>query len=248
MVEGLRILKHTTTNASSTTLTLKVIGAGFGRTGTASLKMALELLLDAPCYHMSEVIGKSGHVDHWLDAAAGNPDWPAIFEGYVATVDFPASNYWRQLAEFYPDAKIILSLRDAARWYESTQETIFSKKLQAFQSGTKWGRMCKATIDDHLGGDINDREAVIAAFNEHNEEVKRSFASDRVLVFEAKHGWQPLCQFLDVPVPTTDYPHINSKEEFDGVFELLNSPLGARVTNGEGLPDGPIHEELLSRK
>lgn len=229
-------------------MTLKIIGAGFGRTGTASLKVALESLLEAPCYHMSEVIGKSGHADRWLEAAAGKPDWPAIFDGYAATVDFPASNYWRELAAFYPDAKIILSLRDATRWFQSTQDTIFSKKLQSFQSGTKWGRMCKATIDDHIGGDINNEATTTAAFEAHNEDVKRSFGADRLLVFEAKEGWEPLCRFLEVPVPEADYPHINSKDEFDGVFELLNSPLGARVTNGEGLPNGPVHEELLSKK
>ena len=102
-------------------MTLKVIGAGFGRTGTASLKIALEKLLGAPCYHMSEVLGRAGHVDLWLDAAAGKPDWDAIFDGYAATVDFPASNYWREIADYYPDAKIVLSLRDAERWALSTQ-------------------------------------------------------------------------------------------------------------------------------
>lgn len=229
-------------------MTLKVIGAGFGRTGTASLKLALEMLLKAPCYHMSEVIGKAGQVDLWLAAAAGTPDWDSIFSGYAATVDFPAACYWQELASHYPEAKIVLSLRDAERWFESTQETIFSPRLQELQAGTKWGRMCKATIDDHIGGDTNDRAAVIAAFNAHNERVKAAFGPERVLVFEAKDGWPPLCNFLGVPTPQESYPHINSKEEFAGVFELLGSPIAAAVTNGEGLPGGPSHEDLLSKK
>lgn len=219
-------------------MTLQVIGAGFGRTGTASLKLALETLLQGPCYHMSEVVGKRGQVDLWLEAAAGNPDWDAIFNGYVATVDFPASNYWQELADYYPNAKVVLSLRDPERWFESTQETIFSTRLQERQAGTKWGRMCQATINDHLGGDLNDRTAVIAAFNAHNERVQAALGAERLLVFEAKDGWRPLCAFLDVPVPEHDYPHVNSKEEFAGIFELLASPIAGAVLNGDGLPSG----------
>ena len=227
-------------------MSLKVIGAGFGRTATASLKYALETLLEMPCYHMSEVLGKAGHVDLWLDAAAGKPDWDAIFDGYGATVDFPASNYWRELAAAYPDAKVLLSLRDPERWYQSTQETIFSPRLQEFQTGTKWGKMIKATIDDHLGGNMNDRESLIQAFNAHNDAVRAAFDEDRLLVFEAKQGWGPICAFLGVDEPTEPFPHVNSKEEFDAVFEMLNSPMGAKVMNGEGMgAPGSMHEEIF---
>ncbi len=227
---------------------LQVIGAGFGRTGTASLKLALETLLQAPCYHMSEVLGNAGHMDLWLDAAAGKPDWNAIFGSYAATVDFPASNYWRELAEFYPEAKVVLSVRDAERWFQSTQETIFSTTLQQLYSGTKWGRMAKATVDDNVGGDINDRDACVAAFNAHIASVKSAFGPDRLLVFEAGDGWEPLCKLLDVPVPEEPYPHINSKEEFDGVFELLRSPVGARAMNGEGMDSGSAHKDFFESK
>ena len=229
-------------------MTLKVIGAGFGRIATASLKYALETLLEAPCYHMSEVLGKAGHVDRWLDAAAGRPDWDAIFDGYAATVDFPASNYWRELAEAYPNAKILLSLRDPERWFQSTQETIFSPTLQELQARTKWGRMIKATIDDHLGGQMDDRDALIAAFKKHNAAVQDAFDSSRLLVFEASQGWGPLCTFLGCSEPDEPFPHVNSKEEFDAVFEMLRSPIGARVMNGEGM-DAPVsmHDEIFDR-
>ncbi len=228
-------------------MTLKVIGAGFGRTGTASLKLALEKLLGGACYHMSEVLGHAGHVDLWLDAARGKPDWDAIFADYVATVDFPASNYWRELAAAYPAAKIVLSVRSAESWATSTQETIFSKTLQGLYAGTKWGGMLKATIDDHVGGDINDRAAIINAFNAHNAAVQDAFGPDRLLVFQAKDGWAPLANFLGVPVPDEPYPHINSKEEFDQVFEMLRSPAGGPVMNGEGIGGGSMHEEFFER-
>lgn len=226
-------------------MTLQVIGAGFGRTGTASLKLALEQLLGGPCYHMSEVLGRAGQVDLWLDAAAGKPDWPAIFDGFAATVDFPASNYTMALAEAYPDAKIILSVRDAQKWFESTQETIFNPKLMALAAGTKWGDMLRVTIDAHLGGDINDRDALLAAFNAHTARVQAAFGPDRLLTFEAKQGWAPLCEFLGVDVPAEPYPHINSKEEFETVFTLLSSTTAAAVVNGEGMPGASGHDQLF---
>lgn len=226
-------------------MTLKIIGAGFGRTGTASLKVALETLLQSPCYHMSEVLGNAGHVDHWLDAATGNPTWDSIFANYVATVDFPASNYWQELADTYPQAKIILSVRDAESWFQSTQKTIFSKDLQTLYAGTKWGRMIKATVDDHLGGDISDKKAVIAAFHAHNARVADAFGPERLLRFEARDGWAPLCRFLDMPVPDEAFPHINSKEEFDGVLELLKSPIGANAMNGDGMSTDSAHDDFF---
>ncbi|WP_324751801.1 sulfotransferase family protein [Roseovarius sp. Pro17] len=228
-------------------MTLKVIGAGFGRTGTASLKVALEALFKAPCYHMSEVLGNAGHIDQWLDAATGKPDWNSIFGNYVATVDFPAANYWRELADAYPQAKIILSVRDADSWFQSTQKTIFSKSLQTLYAGTKWGRMIKATIDDRLGCDINDGDAAIAAFHAHNARVTDAFGPERLLTFEAKDGWAPLCQFLDMPVPDEAFPHINSKEEFDGVLELLNSPTGAQAMNGDGMGTDSAHDDFFDK-
>ena len=228
-------------------MALKVIGAGFGRTATASLKYALETLLAAPCYHMSEVLGKDGHIDLWLEAALGKPDWHTIFDGYAATVDFPAANYWRELAEAFPDAKVLLSVRDAEKWFQSTQETIFSQTLQELQAKTKWGRMIKATIDDHLGGVMNDREALISAYQVHNHAVKNAFDDSRLLVFEAKQGWGPLCSFLGVEIPEEPFPHINSKEEFDTIFEMLRSPIGVKVMNGEGVSGaGSMHEDIFS--
>ncbi|MCB2098759.1 MAG: hypothetical protein KDE05_14095, partial [Parvularculaceae bacterium] len=112
-------------------MTLSVIGAGLGRTGTASLKVALETLGLGKCHHMSEVFGSPEQTDLWVKAAHGAPDWPTIFKGYGSAVDFPTAAFWRELADYYPDAKIILSLRDPEKWYESTQETILSPAMAA---------------------------------------------------------------------------------------------------------------------
>ena len=228
-------------------MTLKVIGAGFGRTGTASLKIALETMLGGSCYHMSEVLGRPGHVDAWLEVASGKPDWDAIFGNYVATVDFPASSYWKELAEAYPDAKILLSIRDAQRWVQSAQETIFSKQLETLYGGTKWGRMVEATINDRLGCDLNNREALIAAFDKHNTAVRNAFGSERLLEYEVKEGWAPLCDFLGCEQPAAEFPRVNSRKEFAGVFELLTSPIGAKVMNGEGIDQRRLHEEMFKK-
>ena len=228
-------------------MTMRVIGAGFGRTGTASLKIALETLLEGHCYHMTEVLGNSGHVDLWLQASAGEAVWDQLFENYVATVDYPGAFYWRELAEHYPDAKVLLSVRDAESWYVSTQETIFSHALEEIQAGTRWGEMIRATINDHLDGDIHTRDHLVKAFKDHTEKVSAAFGADRLLILDARDGWEPLCRFLDVPVPDHPYPHVNSKEEFNGVFELLRSPLGAQVMDGKGMGEGSMHEEMFDK-
>jgi len=161
-------------------------------------------------------------------------------------VYFPASYYWRELSEYYPDAKIILSIRDAQRWFDSTQKTIFSRRVNTALAGTKWGRVIKATIHDHLG-DPNDRDTVIAAFNAHNQRVQEAFGADRLLVFNAKDGWAPLCRFLGVPEPGEDYPNVNSTEEFEGVLEMIASPMGPHLVEGRGAPSGPLHDELFKK-
>ncbi|WP_162178350.1 sulfotransferase family protein [Parvularcula oceani] len=225
---------------------LEVIGAGFGRTGTASLKIALERLLGAPCYHMSEVLGRAGHMDLWLDAAEGRPDWDAIFADYAATVDFPAASYWRDLAAAYPEAKVVLTTRDPETWFRSTQATIFSPVLHDRLAGTKWERMLRATIEEHLGGDYGDREALLATFARHEAAVREAVPPDRLLVFKVAEGWGPLCRFLGQAEPDEPFPRVNAREDFDTLAELLASPIGPRVMNGEGLPEpGSVHEKVF---
>ena len=228
-------------------MTLKVIGAGFGRTGTASLKLALEKLGFGPCYHMSEVLANAGHIDLWNAVAAGRPDWDEIFKNYNSTTDFPASIYWRELTEYFPDAKIILSLRDAERWFESVQQTIMSPKMRALLDGTPWGGMYNATIGAFFDHKLSDHDTLIRVFNEHSAAVKSAFGPDRLLVFEAKDGWAPICKFLGVPVPDEAYPRVNSKEEMQGLMDMLESDAGQEMMQGKGLPKA-VREQLYGKE
>ncbi len=198
---------------------MKIIGAGFGRTGTLSLKVALEELGFGPCYHFLEVIKHPGHIKHWQAAADGESvDWDALFKGYQSGVDFPVSGFYKELLAVYPGAKVILTTRDPNRWYESTLETIYKGVAlpdwltQILPPYKGIIRMVKASTWDRLfHGRFEDREYALRVFAEHNQEVKRFIPPDRLLIFEVRDGWAPLCAFLGVPVPNKPFPHVNDR-------------------------------------
>jgi hypothetical protein len=194
---------------------LKVIGAGLGRTGTLSLKLALEELGFGPCYHMMEVIANPPYAEHWERAAQGEDiDWDEVFQGYNSAVDWPACDYWRELSAHYPRAKVILTVRDPESWFASTQATIFSSLNTFAAQDNALGRTMRAIGDKHFGGTVSDHDACIAGLQRHNEAVKNSGLGDRLLVYRIAEGWEPLCRFLGVPVPATPFPTRNSTEEF----------------------------------
>ena len=194
-------------------MTLKVIGAGYPRTGTASLKLALEQLGFGPCHHMREVFMNPQSASLWVAAAEGKPDWDTIFANYQSTTDAPACNFWRELATYYPNAKVLLSVRDPEKWFESTQATVLSPQMTGMQDGSPLKEFFDKAVWRHLGARANDRDFMIALFNRHIEEVKRQIPKERLLVFDAREGWAPLCKFLGVPVPETPFPQTNSREE-----------------------------------
>ncbi len=197
-------------------MTLQVIGAGLGRTGTMSLKVALEALGIGRCYHMIEIFGNPGFAGYWERIGRGEAvDWDEVFKGYGATVDWPSCNYYRQLADYYPQAKVILTVRDPDQWFESTQNTIF-KDLEtiAADPNNSWSRMVSRIIVAMFGGRIHDRAHAIAVYKQHNETVQRTIPKERLLVYEAGQGWEPLCRFLGVPVPQMPYPKTNTTDEF----------------------------------
>lgn len=204
-------------------MALSVIGAGFGRTGTLSLKLALERLGFGPCYHMEEVIRRPERFAAWTAAVTSPaPDWDGLFEGYGATVDWPAATFWRQLAAHYPNAKVILSLRDPESWFESTQKTIFNPALLAATTPVA-AEMLGHTIGSLFEKGVNDRESAIRAFERHNAEVIASLPRDRLLVFEAKEGWAPLCAFLGCEVPDEPYPRVNDTADFKKIADQIDA-------------------------
>ncbi len=197
-------------------MTLRIIGSGFGRTGTLSLKFALEMLGFSKCYHMKDVFEHPDHISAWTAAAKGEtPDWGAVFEGYQASVDWPGSAVWRELLAAYPDAKIIHSERDEAAWLKSFDATI-RKGVQGLVPGPPgWPEMANAIVNERVfGGRAADDDAALDAYRRNNAAVRAEVPPEKLLVFDPGAGWAPLCAFLDVPVPDTPYPHVNKKEHF----------------------------------
>ena len=197
-------------------MALKVVGAGVGRTGTHSLKLALERLLGAPCYHMVEVFGHPEHVPTWHAAARGEAvDWEGLMTGYAAAVDWPASAFWPELSAAFPEALIVLSVRDAEAWWRSTQNTIFSGiERPADAERQAWYEMVMAMFDARFTLELQNREKCVSAFERHNADVLNRASADRLLVWQASDGWEPLCNALGLPVPAEPFPLTNTTEEF----------------------------------
>ena len=197
-------------------MAIDVIGAGFGRTGTLSLKFALETLGFDKCYHMMEVMLNEHHVELWRQAAR------------LENVDWPSASFWRELRLVYPDAKLILTLRDSEQWYTSVMNTIWKLSATALPEGKRRGdpEMIERAMMSHeviwngvFGGRMDDKDHVIDCFESHNQEVIDTVPADQLLVYRPGDGWEPLCEFLEKPVPDSDYPRVNSTEEFSGIWK-----------------------------
>jgi hypothetical protein len=201
-------------------MALEVIGAGFGRTGTLSLKFALEKLGFVKCYHMQEIRAHPEHVPMWLAAHRGEAvDWDVLYRGYRATVDWPSCNMWQTHAALYPDAKVILSTRDPQKWYESVMNTIYKASTAMTKSDDpslrRFGEFaCEIAWRYVFDNRIEDRAYAISVYNAHVARVIATLPKSRLLVFDAKEGWEPLCRFLGVAVPDEPYPRVNTTEDF----------------------------------
>ena len=197
---------------------LKVIGAGVGRTGTYSLKLAINELEFGPCHHMEEVLhNMSVHVPLWSAAAAGAPDWSHIFKGYESAVDWPTACFFRELLKEYPSAKFILTERDPEKWADSFAATIYTLlagKDEAPPEMRAWLDMAGDVIAKTGFPPGLDRDALVEAFIAHTNAVKETIPASQLLVFEVRQGWKPLCDFLGTPVPATEFPRTNHREEF----------------------------------
>ena len=202
-------------------MSLQIIGAGFGRTGTLSMKYALEQLGSGPCYHMLEVLRNPHHDPIWLAALHGESvQWDDVFGDFAATVDWPATFFWRELSAAYPEARVLLTLRDAERWYASVTNTIYKALTgpprPGRNSSDEHRQMTRELIPERtFDGRFTDKAHTIAVFNRHNEEVRDTVPADRLLVHQFGSGWAPLCEFLGCEVPDAEFPRVNSTEEFD---------------------------------
>ncbi len=202
---------------------LKIIGSGFGRTGTMSTKMALEQLGFGPCHHMTEVMQNPAQPAHWDALARGKElDWAEVFEGYAAQVDFPGASVWQDLAVAFPEAKVIHTERPEEDWWASYSTTI-GKFFEHRQNLTLpspiaeiFETMDKLLIEGVMGG--LDKDNAISAYRRNNEKVRATIPADRLLVFTPSDGWDPLCAFLGVDVPEGDFPRSNAREEFWALF------------------------------
>jgi hypothetical protein len=196
---------------------MKVLGAGLPRTGTSSFKLALEQLGCGPCYHNMTLWERPAHVDLWQAVADGKgPAWQEIFAGFGSAVDWPASIYYEPLMQAYPEAKIVLTVRDADRWYDSMTNTILWALQQDMGPGmVKYSRLMTAHWERIFEGGINDRQRAVAMFHRLNREVQERVPSERLLVYEVQQGWEPLCRFLDIPVPADlPFPRVNDTGTF----------------------------------
>ena len=204
----------------------QVIVAGMSRTGTKSIKQALEILYgnNARAYHMTEVLNQPKHLEIWSDLAFGRRQvsqqvWEQLLDGYIATTDMPCAFYFKELAEAFPNAKVVLTVRDESEWFESFcrllvvvhrfQYLRFLPPLNRFWPyGTKLNQMVFGDRAFERSEPV--REVFIEAYRQHNERVRQSIAPDRLLEFNVQQGWKPLCEFLELDVPQSDFPHSNA--------------------------------------
>ena len=209
---------------------MKVFGAGFGRTGTMSLKFALEKLRIGPCYHMREVVSRPSHIKLWYDISRGeHPNWNRLFSGFNSAVDFPVCLFYKQLINIFPEAKFILTLRDFDTWYISTANTIYKvpsilpdwfervvypiRMFIVMQVNLIWVGLFK--------NNFSDRESTKLVYYEHIESVKKIIPADKLLIYNVKEGWEPLCEFLDVDVPDIPFPKVNDTAEMLRNFAII---------------------------
>ena len=204
-------------------MALQVIGAGLGRTGTTSLKLALEQLLGGPCYHMAEVQERTADADAWGHAYQGHlPPWESFFEGYRATVDWPAAPFWAEISSAFPQGLILLSVRDPDAWWQSASSTIFPALATYFAPNAPddgWTRMGRGMMTA-FSPRWQDETSAKSAYLAHNEHVRTTAPKDRLLEWRPEEGWEPICSALHLDVPDQPFPHTNTSAQTRGKLGL----------------------------
>jgi len=199
-------------------MTMHVIGVGVGRTGTYSLKLAINQLGLGQCHHMEEVLHNMlVQVPLWSAALHGRPDWQTIYDGYASAVDWPTACFFRELIKVYPSAKFVLTQRNPENWADSFGATIYELlggKEQGPPEMKAWLDMADGVIAKTGFPSGLDRDGLISAFVAHNEAVKTTIPASQLLIYEVKEGWGPLCEFLNAPAPADAFPRTNDRAEF----------------------------------
>ena len=193
-----------------------LIGAAFPRTGTMSVKTALERLGVGRCYHMHEVSLNPEHVEVWNAVHDGRmPDWRTFLSGYAATLDVPACLYWKELAETFPNAKVLFLRRDPEGWYESMLATTYQVVTGSKgQTEPPLAMVKRVLFEGYFEGRFEDRDHAIATYLRYCDEVRQCVSADRLLEYEVSQGWRPLCDLLKCPVPEEPFPRTNTRDSF----------------------------------
>lgn len=200
---------------------LEVVGAGVGRTGTHSLKLALEQLIGGRCHHMLEILGDPEQVPGWIDAIDGKPvDWSVLLAKYRALVDWPGASFWPELSAANPDALVLLSVRDPEGWYKSASNTIFLAFDRMPPEAKPWMDAVRRLMRDRFSDRLEDPTAMMDAFVRHNDAVRKAIPASRLLEWRPGDGWEPICERLGKPVPAEPFPLTNTTEEMRAMLGL----------------------------
>ena len=206
-------------------MALKVVGAGVGRTGTHSLKIALEQLLGGPCHHMVEILGNPSQAAGWTDAIEGRPvDWTTMPAGYVSLVDWPGCSFWPELSAANPDALVLLSVRDPESWYRSASDTIFQSFDMVPPELQPWMNTMRTLLHDRFSDRLEDPTAMMDAYERHNSAVRQAIPSTRLLEWAPQDGWDPICERLGFDVPDEPFPSVNTTDEFRAMLGMTPLP------------------------
>lgn len=205
-------------------MALRVVGAGVGRTGTHSLKIALEQLLGGPCHHMLEVLADPDQAPGWIDAIEGRPvDWSTMPDGYVSLVDWPGCSFWPELAAANPQALVLLSVREPESWYRSAANTIFQAFDHVPPEMRPWMEAMRELLRQRFSDRFDDPVAMMDAYARHNARVQEEIRPERLLVWAPGEGWDPICERLGLRVPDDPFPMTNTTDEFRSMLGM--SPL-----------------------
>jgi len=206
-------------------MALEVVGAGVGRTGTHSLKLALEQLLGGPCHHMVEVLGNPEQAPGWIDAIEGRPvDWTTMLAGYVSLVDWPGCSFWPELSAANPEALVVLSVRDPESWYRSASNTIFQSFDRVPPELKPWMEAVRRLLRDRFSDRLDDPTAMMDAYERHNAAVRQAIAPSRLLEWTPADGWDPICDRLGMDVPGEPFPVTNTTDDFRAMIGLAPLP------------------------